>query len=46
MRLDIAAEPMVNKNFIVYHPDKYLSPQASKLIEIVLTVSPGDQAVK
>lgn len=46
VRLDIAAEPMVNKNFIVYHPDKYLSPQASKLIEIVLTVSPGDQAVK
>ncbi len=39
-RLDIAAEPMINKNYIVYHPDKYLSPPMLQLIDIILAAAP------
>ena len=39
VRLDIDADPMVNKNYIVRHPGKYLTPQASKLMEITLSLT-------
>lgn len=35
VKLDVAAEPMVNSNYILYHPDKYLTRPMRQLIEII-----------
>lgn len=35
IKLDVDAAPMINRNYIVHYPDKYLTPSMQKLIEII-----------
>lgn len=35
VKLNVAAPAMINHNYIIYHPEKFLTPQISNLIEVV-----------